>query len=84
MSEAEGRLEETLRALVGFDTTSRLPNKQLIDWMERRPHGYVRPRDAQPETAPYHAWEKKMMVLMNEHSFHPATPSRKPARSKYM
>jgi tricorn protease len=41
----------------------------LIDWMERKPHGYVRPRDAQPEATPYHAWEKKMMVLMNEHSY---------------
>lgn len=41
----------------------------LIDWMERKPHGFVRPRDAKPETTPYHAWEKKTMVLMNEHSY---------------
>ncbi len=41
----------------------------LIDWIERKPHGYVRPRDAAPETAPYHAWEKRCMVLMNEHSY---------------
>jgi acetylornithine deacetylase len=36
VSEVEGRLEETLRALVGFDTTSRLPNAKLIDWIELR------------------------------------------------
>ena len=36
MSELEGRLEETLRTLVGFDTTSRLPNGKLIDWIEPR------------------------------------------------
>ena len=36
MSEVEGRLEETLRTLVSFDTTSRLPNRPLIDWLEPR------------------------------------------------
>ena len=36
MSEVEGRLEETLRALVAFDTTSCLPNGKLIDWIEPR------------------------------------------------
>jgi C-terminal processing protease CtpA/Prc len=41
----------------------------LIDWIERKPHGYFRPRDAQPETAPNHAWEKRCVVLMNEHSY---------------
>ncbi len=41
----------------------------LIDWIERKPHGWVRPRDAAPEAAPYHAWEKKCVVLMNEHSY---------------
>ncbi len=41
----------------------------LIDWIERKPHGWVRPRDAAPEPAPYHAWEKKCIVLMNEHSY---------------
>jgi C-terminal processing protease CtpA/Prc len=41
----------------------------LIDWIERKPHGYFRPRDAAPETAPYRAWEKKCIVLMNEHSY---------------
>ena len=34
--EVERRLEETLRALVSFDTTSRLPNGKLIDWIEPR------------------------------------------------
>jgi tricorn protease len=41
----------------------------LIDWIERKPHGFTRPRDAAPETTPYHAWEKKCIVLMNEHSY---------------
>ena len=34
--EVERRLEDTLRALVSFDTTSRLPNGKLIDWIEPR------------------------------------------------
>jgi C-terminal processing protease CtpA/Prc len=41
----------------------------LIDWIERKPHGYFRPRDAAAETAPYHAWEKRCLVVMNEHSY---------------
>ena len=41
----------------------------LIDWIERKPHGYFRPRDSEPETAPYHAWEKRCLVVMNEHSY---------------
>jgi C-terminal processing protease CtpA/Prc len=41
----------------------------LIDWIERKPHGYTRPRDAEAETAPYHAWEKRCLVVMNEHSY---------------
>jgi len=41
----------------------------LIDWIERKPHGYFRPRDAKPEAAPAHAWEKRCVVLMNEHSY---------------
>ncbi len=41
----------------------------LIDWIERKPHGWIRPRDAEPESTPYRAWEKKCVVLINEHSF---------------
>ncbi|MCI0748614.1 MAG: S41 family peptidase [Verrucomicrobia subdivision 3 bacterium] len=41
----------------------------LIDWLERKPHGFVRPRDAERESTPYHAWDKKIVVLMNEHSY---------------
>jgi len=41
----------------------------LIDWLERKPHGYIRPRDASKYPAPFRAWEKKMAVLMNEHSY---------------
>ena len=41
----------------------------LIDWIERKPHGWTRPRDAAPESSPHHAWEKKVIVLMNEHSY---------------
>ena len=41
----------------------------LIDWIERKPHGWNRPRDAAPETVPVRSWEKKCVVLMNEHSY---------------
>ena len=41
----------------------------LIDWIERKPHGWVRARDARPESTPYRVWEKKCVVLMNEHSY---------------
>ncbi len=41
----------------------------LIDWIERKPHGWIRPRDAEPESTPYRVWEKKCVVLMNEHSY---------------
>src|SRR5258706_6845935 len=41
----------------------------LIDWLERKPHGYIRPRDAARYPAPYPAWEEKMAVLMNQHSY---------------
>jgi C-terminal processing protease CtpA/Prc len=29
----------------------------------------VRPRDAKPEATPFHSWDKKIVVLINEHSF---------------
>jgi Tol biopolymer transport system component/C-terminal processing protease CtpA/Prc len=41
----------------------------LIDWIERKPHGWTRSRDAKPEATPYMVWEKKCVVLMNEHSY---------------
>jgi tricorn protease len=41
----------------------------LIDWLERKPYGYVRPRDGVREPSPYHAWEKPVVVLINEHSY---------------
>lgn len=41
----------------------------LIDWLERKPHGYYRPRDGAPEPSPYRAWDKPIIVLMNEHSY---------------
>jgi C-terminal processing protease CtpA/Prc len=41
----------------------------LIDWLDRKPHGYIRPRDARKEATPYRAWEKNMVVLVNEHSY---------------
>ena len=41
----------------------------LIDWIERKPHGWTRARDAEPEATPYRVWEKKCVVLMNEHSY---------------
>lgn len=41
----------------------------LIDWLERRPHGYVRARDGEDELSPSQAWTKPIVVLINEHSF---------------
>ncbi len=41
----------------------------LIDWLERKPYGYIRPRDGDKEASPYHAWVKPVIVLVNEHSY---------------
>jgi C-terminal processing protease CtpA/Prc len=41
----------------------------LIDWLERRPHGYVRARDSEEEISPSQAWTKPIVVLINEHSY---------------
>jgi len=41
----------------------------LIDWLERKQHGWYRPRDEGPEAAPNRSWEKPVIVLMNEHSY---------------
>jgi len=41
----------------------------LVEWLQRRPHGYVKPRDGVKEPVPFHAWDRKMVVLMNEHSY---------------
>jgi acetylornithine deacetylase len=36
VNDVAQKLEETLRALVGFDTTSQLSNRPIIDWLEPR------------------------------------------------
>ena len=41
----------------------------LIDWLERKPHGIYKSRDREPEIAPERAWNKPVIVLMNEHSY---------------
>jgi C-terminal processing protease CtpA/Prc len=41
----------------------------IIDWLERKPHGFYQGRGNEPEAAPEHAWDKPTVVLMNEHSF---------------
>jgi tricorn protease len=41
----------------------------LIDWLERKPHGIYKSRDRAPEIAPNQAWDKPIIVLMNEHSY---------------
>ena len=41
----------------------------LIDWLERKQHGWNRTRDTARETAPYSAMNMKFVVLMNEHSY---------------
>lgn len=41
----------------------------LIDWLERRQHGWFRGRDSEPDPSPARAWEKPVIVLLNEHSY---------------
>ncbi|MBU6399656.1 MAG: PD40 domain-containing protein [Verrucomicrobia bacterium] len=41
----------------------------LIEWLDRKQHGFYRPRDSAPEPSPARAWNKPIVVLMNEHSF---------------
>jgi len=41
----------------------------LVEWLQRRPHGWVRPRDGVREPVPFHSWDRKMVVLQNEHSY---------------
>ncbi len=41
----------------------------LIDWLERKPHGYTKPRDGVATQSPSRAWTKPIVVLMNEHSY---------------
>jgi C-terminal processing protease CtpA/Prc len=41
----------------------------LIEWLDRKQHGYFRPRDSAPEPSPARAWDKPIVVLINEHSF---------------
>ena len=53
---------------VRFNTGGNIADT-LIQWLDRKPHAYVRPRDSRPEAAPVHSWDKKIVVVMNEHSF---------------
>lgn len=53
---------------VRFNTGGNISDT-LVDWLERRPHGFLRPRDGRVEVSPALAWDKKVVVLMNEHSF---------------
>jgi C-terminal processing protease CtpA/Prc len=41
----------------------------LIDWLDRKPRGFIRPRDGNVQPSPTRAWDKPMVVLMNEYSF---------------
>jgi Tol biopolymer transport system component/C-terminal processing protease CtpA/Prc len=41
----------------------------LVEWLQRKPHGWIRPRDGVKEPVPFHAWDRKMVVLQNEHSY---------------
>ncbi|MBN2507426.1 MAG: PD40 domain-containing protein [Verrucomicrobia bacterium] len=53
---------------VRFNTGGNIADT-LIDWLERKAHGYLRPRDSDLEPAPHQAWEKPMVVLINEHTY---------------
>jgi tricorn protease len=41
----------------------------LIDWLDRKPRGFVRPRDGAVQPSPARAWDKPIVVLVNEHTF---------------
>ncbi len=53
---------------VRFNTGGNIADT-LVEWLQRKPHGWNRPRDGAKEAVPFHTWERKMIVLMNEHSF---------------
>jgi tricorn protease len=53
---------------VRFNTGGNIADT-LVEWLQRRPHGWVRPRDGVREPVPFHAWDRKMVVLQNEHSY---------------
>ncbi len=53
---------------VRFNTGGNIADT-LVEWLQRKPHGYLRPRDGAKEAVPFHSWERKMVVLMNEHSY---------------
>ncbi|MEW6160835.1 MAG: S41 family peptidase, partial [Verrucomicrobiota bacterium] len=41
----------------------------LIDWLDRKARGYVKPRDGEIRPSPARAWDRPLIVLINEHSF---------------
>jgi len=41
----------------------------LVDWLERKPHAYYQVRNAEPALAPPGAWDKPLVVLIDEHAF---------------
>jgi C-terminal processing protease CtpA/Prc len=41
----------------------------LIDWLERKPHGFSVTRDEAPRMSPGYAWDRPIIVLMNESSY---------------
>ncbi len=53
---------------VRFNTGGNIADT-LVEWLQRKPHGWTRPRDGKKEPVPFHTWERKMIVLMNEHSY---------------
>jgi tricorn protease len=53
---------------VRFNTGGNIADT-LVEWLQRRPHGWTRPRDGAKEPVPFHTWDRKMIVLMNEHSY---------------
>ena len=53
---------------VRFNSGGRI-SYNLIDMLERKQHGIYVARDGKPEPAPGRAWNKPIMVIMNEHSY---------------
>lgn len=53
---------------VRFNTGGNIADT-LVEWLQRKPHGWLLPRDGAKEAVPFHTWERKMIVLMNEHSY---------------
>ena len=57
--------KESLIIDVIFNTGGNIADT-LVDWLERKPRGFVRARDSEPRTSPSRAWVKPVVVVSSE------------------